>query len=243
MQPKATHLLLLVIGTALAACASISEQGGSGIKTTPEINTESDMPRYPWPPEAPSSRIKIDRMFKPPLKEGMSLFDVSERLSDALADAGYDEKSYYSAPGGFAMVTRLEATDKKGASLGDEERYLLPAEERDFGFVEFIRNLFFAPEGYYRFIVFIVTDVSFAASEKELEESEALDRLMRGFSGLPDEYRSIPFSSRHRVEALIYEFRKGAGDQDVEKLLPGRLPPQLHITNSGLGPALDRPSR
>jgi len=238
MQPKATHLLLLVFGTALAACS-----GSSSVETAAVIITESEMPRYPWPPEAPSSRIEIDRMFKPPLKEGMSLFDVSERLSDALADAGYYEKSYYSAPGGFAMVTRLEATDKKGAPLGDEERYRLPAEERDFGFAEFIRNLFFAPEGYYRFIVFIVTDVSFTASEKELGESEALDRLKRGYSGLPDEYHSIPFSSSHRVEALIYEFKKGAGDQDVEKLLPGRLPPQLHITNSGLGPALDNRAR
>ena len=48
MQQKANRLLLLMIGTALAACSSTSEQGSSGIETEGEV-VESTV--QPPPPE------------------------------------------------------------------------------------------------------------------------------------------------------------------------------------------------
>lgn len=190
------------------------------------------LPQYPWPPEDPSSRISIDQNFI-----GVSLWEVSRHLERALKDAAYFEYSYYSAPGGFAMVTRLEAVNADGTPLRDERRYELPG-RRNFSFVEQVRNLFFAPEGYYRFIAFVVTDLPYLTSDEDLAETEALERLRRGAPALDPDYENRIFSRYHRIEALIYEFRKGSRNGDVETLRPGRLPPQTHLENSGLAAGL-----
>ena len=47
MQRKANRLLLLLIGTALAACSSTSEQGSSGTETEPEIVPSTVQPPPP----------------------------------------------------------------------------------------------------------------------------------------------------------------------------------------------------
>lgn len=49
MQRKANRLLLLMIGTALAACSSTSEQGSSGVETEGEFVVQSTV--QPPPPE------------------------------------------------------------------------------------------------------------------------------------------------------------------------------------------------
>ena len=132
------------------------------------------------------------------------------------------------------MVTRLEAIAADGTPLGEEQRYRLPNEDDDFGFREYIRSLFFAPKGYYRFIAFVVSDKPYTTADEALPEREALKRLRRGASRLPRSYEQLPFSQHHRIDALIYEFRKVDSRGEVQTLRPGRLLPQQHMRNAGL---------
>jgi hypothetical protein len=195
-------------------------------------------PAYPWPPEAPSSLVTLSELFDFRGGGSASLYDVATALRSALRTAGYLERRYYSAPGGFVMVTRLEQTDAQGTPLPDGERYLLPDDAGDFSFADYIRHLFFAPEGHYRFIAFVVTDRAYTTSDAALAEGTALERLRGGSVALPAVFRERPFSDRHRVDALIYEFRLAAADATVEPVTPGRLPPETHLARSGLADAL-----
>ena len=202
--------------------------------------SEEALNAYPWPPEEPSWRIRVDQNLGLSLRSGVSLLDVEGILSRSLQDATYSESSYYSAPGGFVMVTRLEAIDSDGTPLSAEDRYRLPDEERDFDFVGYIQSLFFAPEGHYRFIAFVVSDKSYSTSDTALTEAEALTRLARGASRLPPEYANLEYTEAHRIDALIYEFRKGDRDRDLETMRPGRIPALTHLNNSGLSETLNK---
>jgi hypothetical protein len=206
-----------------------------------EENGDSDsslLTAYPWPPEDPSSLVRLDLLHDFSHGNTSSLFDVSEELGAALRRSGYLEQSYYGAPGGFVLVTRLEGIDEHGAPLVDERRYLPPDDRSNFSFADYIRHLFFAPEGFYRFIAFVVTDRPYRTSAEVLTEDAALSRLRRGAVALPPSFDELSFSERHRVDALIYEFRKHA--ELIETLRPGRLPPATHLEKSGLSSALER---
>lgn len=218
-----------------------TETGNGGTALTPPSPTPTlpspGLPDYPWPPEEPSSLVRIDSLYPDDWHE-RSLFEVAELLTAALQEAAYLELGFYAAPGGFVMVTRLEGTDAAGAPLAAERRYQLSDDRSDFSFREYVLSLFFAPKGYYRFIAFVVSDVPYTTRDEPLEEMKALERLHRGGVALPREYADLPFSPYHRVDALIYEFRKGGHDGDVETLRPGRLPPNTHLENSGISLAL-----
>lgn len=197
-----------------------------------------ELPSYPWPPEAPSSLVSLSDLYDFSVGGSASLFDVSESLRTALRESGYLERRFYAAPGGFVMVTRLEQTDEQGTPLPDGKRYLLPEDAGDFSFAAYIHNLFFAPEGYYRFIAFVVTDRTYTTSDSALAEDTALARLRGGSVALPSAFRDLPFSDHHRVDALIYEFRLAVPNASVEPVTPGRLPPETHLEHSGLAGAL-----
>lgn len=97
--------------------------------------------------------------------------------------------------------------------------------------------MFFAPQGYYRLIVFVVTDRPFTATGDPIEEREALRLLREGINTLPVEYGLMEFSERYGVDALIYEFRRGSGEKQVAILKPGRLGPRVHLDKAGLAAA------
>lgn len=109
---------------------------------------------------------------------------------------------------------------------------------REFSFGEYVLSLFFAPQGYYRFIAFVITNVPYSTADQALTEAAALTRLRRGSVALTPEYRYKSFSHDHRIDELIYEFKKGGILDEIEILRPGRLPPRMHLENSGLLTAL-----
>lgn len=194
------------------------------------------LPVYPWPPEDPSSLVRLDVLYDFRHGGRASLQDVADQLAAALNESGYLEQSFYQTSGGFVMVTRLEGIAEDGTPLGAERRYLLPNDRVDFSFADYIRSLFFAPEGYYRFVAFVITDRPYTTSEDGLEEHDALGRLRRGAVALPAGFDQRPFSAEHRVDALIYEFSQQS--EGVIPLRPGRLPPRTHLEKSGLMSAL-----
>lgn len=195
------------------------------------------LPWHPWPPEDPSSFATLSSFFDFGAGSA-SLYDVAQLLTGVLARVGYVELGYYAVPGGFALVTRLEAISSDGEALAGAQRYRLPSDRVDFSLVEYIRSLFFAPQGRYRYLAFLVTDQPYVTADRPLDERTALERLRQGGVSLPVHYRNRPFSVDHRVDVLIYEFLKQAADGDVWILRPGRIPPDVHLERTGLLVAL-----
>ncbi len=61
--------------------------------------------------------------------------------------------------------------------------------------------MFFAPEGYYRLIVFVVTDRPFTATGAPIEEAKALRLLREGANVLPPEFTKMKFGAGYSIDA------------------------------------------
>ena len=201
----------------------------------------ASLPDFPWPPPLPSARLVMpDSLFRSPASPEPTLSAVGARLTAALAEATYNEYSYYRVPNGFALVARLERISAEGTPMPEEFRFLQPGSQEPFSFASYIRQLFFAPEGFYRQIVFVVTDQPFAATGNKLDPAAAAKLLSHGVDRLSGDYDIAPFTAAHRVSALIYEFSKGPRERDVSMLTPGRLGARMHLDRAGIYPALSR---
>ncbi len=192
------------------------------------------LPGFPWPPPEPSVQIRLPRQ---PFAGATDLGALSARLIGALRKAGYWEHSFHRVPNGFALVTRLERINADGSKVTEDARYRLPGDKETFSLAAYIKRLFFAQPGFYRLIVFIVTDRPFAATGDPIKEKQALKLLRGGANVLPPELSEMEFGAAYGVDALIYEFRKNSGDENVSFLLPGRISPLIHLRNAGLSAA------
>lgn len=195
---------------------------------------DSALPDFPWPPPRWSARKDLTDIAR---HHATTLGEIADNLVGALSNAGYPEYSLYAAPGGFALVARLERTEEDGTPNADF-RFLSPREEEPFDLTEYVSALFFTPEGYYRQIVFIVTDQPFVAADEAPNVAAAESMLGDGATALDAPLRERPTNDATRVIAIIYEFRKGAGPEDVAIITPGRLDGDLHMVRSGIAAAL-----
>ena len=198
------------------------------------LRGNTGIPPYPvWPPEAPSSRVSLDRFIK--TRTNLSLHDAGQKLKHSFEDAGYLEYSYYAAPGGFVLVTRIEKISPRGDQLPGTERYKLPSQRGSGSLTSFVRGLFLdAPPGFYRYIAVVVSDKPYQTSRKKLSSAKAETRLMSGSNNLSSTYKKVPFTSDHNVDALIYEFTKNTRTGNVQMIAPGRLTPKIHLAKTKL---------
>ena len=205
--------------------------------SSPPAASES-LPSFPWPPATPSAQLDLPHNIFEPNARQLTLALVGEHLVNALKQARYFEYRFYRVANGFALVARLERIGADGTPLPDTYRFLLPGSREPFSVGVYIRRLFFAPEGYYRQITFVVTDRPFTAKDEKLDAAAAARLVSKGANRLPDAYEQMPFTAAHRVTALIYEFRKGSTDGDVATLTPGRFDGRVHLDRAGIYPAL-----
>ncbi len=193
------------------------------------------MPEFPWPPPRASASVLLPRAsLMETASQEVSLGAIGRKLSQALTEAGYAEQSVYRAPGGFALVARLERIKPDGAPEAERVRFNPPDMAQPFSLATYVQQLFFAPEGFYRQIVFVVNDQAFVASGRELTASQAQTLLADGANRLPPAFDKMAFSPAHEVTALIYEYRKGPADREVETLVPGRLSALQHLEGAGI---------
>ena len=205
------------------------------IRSEAQQPVEAALPDFPWPPPAPSAQIVLpNSLFQATGKPIPSLSSVGAQLVGALEQARYFEYSYYRVPNGFALVARLERIAPDGTPLPEEFRFLLPGSQEPFSLGVYIKQLFFAPEGFYRQIVIVVTDRPFTATGETLDAPAAARLLSGGASRLSNDFDTMRFTEAHRVSALIYEFRKGAQQGDVSTLTPGRLGARTHLERAGI---------
>jgi hypothetical protein len=246
---------LLLASAATAACATV------GAAPPPPAPPPPSPPPPPPPPSAPPPttvtvyRDQVDHLSAtepvlpalPPLPEpstdlflersrfrsAHTLGDVDDILKRGVNGAGYTERSYYATPGGFALVVRLERMEPDARPAPQAQRFVpLGAPTPNDPFSIFSR-LLFAPVGYYRQIVFTVTDdqIEFEGDRMTGPEAEAL--LNQGADLLPRSLRARPFSPRHRVRALVYEFEKSE-TAGARYLSQPRHTAAVHLTRAGV---------
>jgi hypothetical protein len=210
--------------------------GGLIGRPAPGGRPTAALPDFPWPPPTPSERLNLRRsqILTVSMGRDPSLSDVGRRIVRALEAAGYSEYSFYAVPGGFAVVARLERVQDDGTPAPDQLRFLAPEAAEPFSLSTYVTRLFFAPQGYYRQIVFAVTTEVVRPSGPAPSARTAQALLQGGADRLPAAFRAMPFTADYQATALIYEYRKGADARDVITLTPGRLDARTNLIRAGI---------
>ncbi|MBB5340040.1 hypothetical protein [Tunturiibacter gelidoferens] len=195
-------------------------------------------PSFPWPPP-PSTSMQVlpEDLFKqqPPLH---SIDDANHLLLSALESKGYVEHSYYSVPGGFALVTRIEQIDSTGAPLPPPDRWALgKVQLRQPSLQEWAKALFNARPGFYRVIVFVISNKPFSQSGAMPDQTQARQWITEGSNVLDSSVASTPIAPGYNCTALIYEFRRDLdhGTLFVEDSAPDA---RTQLKNAGIWSAL-----
>jgi hypothetical protein len=192
------------------------------------------LPHFPWPPPKPSARLLIPhRVFS----DSRTLGDEAGTITEALRSKGYAEITYWSVPDGVAVVTRLEHIYPDGRPFASGRWAISDEGMQTLSIRDYINRLFGVDEGFYRVVVFVITDQGFGSSAAQTSEAEAQGWLSDGFQALPEELAATKLSSRYSCTALIYEFRKAHG-QAPALLLPSQIGAQEHMVASGLWSAI-----
>ncbi len=200
----------------------------------------STLPAFPWPPPRYSAFATIVRDWVAPGPDP-TLASAARRLESAFDTAGYGERSYYWIPGGFALVSRIEQIRADATPIDPPARWAVETARVRAGFIDHIRALFNAPPGFYRVIVFAVTDQDFAAAERAPTSSEARTWASAGSLRLPPDIGARPYTEQHYASALIYEFERRADQSEAQMRTPSESPGRVHLERTGLWQALSRP--
>lgn len=203
------------------------------------LTPRSSFPRFSLRPPTPSTKTSLDPQY---FKHCRTLKDYDFVLQAALKTCGYTDRSYYAVPNGFALVSRLEYFNETSGVPKVPGRWTgaqSPAE--DFSIWRLLKLLFSANPGYYRIIVFVVTDQPVQPQGDGLSSEEGDDLLDQGSDLLYRSANQIQVSPDHAVTVLIYEFENpesGEGPHFL-KYPNNKLGHAKHLTGAGLLKALN----
>jgi len=212
-------------------------RAGDGVESSGPCATR-ELAAFPWPnPPAPSDSAMIPPyLIWPPGTEGKTLLDVARRLEGAIAAAGYLEPRYLGAGcAGFAIILDLEQIDADGTRKPGAAGFAPSTAQPAFTLSSYLTRLFYAPPGYYRQIVLVVSDQGIAATTPAPTPGELRAIAKDGSASLPPVYGALPFDWKYKVVALVYEFEKGPADGDARQIPPtGRLRAPQHLKKAHL---------
>ena len=210
----------------------------NGGSSTTTACASRGLAEFPWPnPPAPSDSTLIPPyLLFPGGSEGKTLLDVARRLEASIAAAGYLETRYLGAGcDGFSVMLDLEHIEADGARKPGTAGFAPTTAEPGFTLAGYIKRLFYAPPGYYRQIVFVVSDRGIADTTPAPTPGELRAIAKDGSAALPPAYGKVPFTWNYKVVALVYEFQKGPKDGDARQIPPtGRLRAQQHLKKASL---------
>ena len=197
-------------------------------------------PAFPWPPPLASSEAMIPRNWLSTMG-APQLADVADRLERALNEAKYPRWSYSSVPNGFALVSHMEQIKSDGTPSPEPARWStdLPW-VANMTLLEFIKALANATPGYYRVIVFIVTNQPWSRTGERPTGEEAERWLAEGFNWLPRYIGELTYGPDYRTTALVYEFKKVSRDTDATFLEPSPTSADDHLKKAGISDPLSR---
>ena len=193
------------------------------------------MPNFPFPPPSCYTRFEIPSTVFNNVK---LLGDVDNKLRSTLDNKGYNQRSYFYVPNGFALVTQLEQYNAKNATVrNDATRWLdYPKQEAFSGIMSYISSFIMPNKGYFRLFVFIVTNEPFGGSKQKVSKSEASAWLNQGFNKLPNVIKNAPYTEGYAVTVLVYEFEVPESNRKAKQICPTPLfDAQTHLRQAGIG--------
>lgn len=227
---------------AARAPASLPPEGAApgSPRPLPVYSPNAVQNEFQWPPPAASGSVSIplECIYRlcPDRTLPHHFEDIDAGLRKALASADHHEAGYYSVPGGYALVTRLENILSDGTPKPGKLRWNVTSTDPEiFSITSYLQALFTAPSGYYRVIVFIVTPESFKPVDSPVTKDLAGKWLRFGSNKMPDELILKPVVPGTTCTAMIYEFRKKTPSGVADLMLPGTIVATLHLTGAGLG--------
>lgn len=227
---------------AVLAHREIELVGPAAARAAPPMTSGPDsLASFPWPAPKPTGRRVLERELLEGEEAPTTVGEVAERLTAALDECGYGNRSFYGVPGGFALATQIEQIEADGRPLSGPQRWsaALPARPV-FDLDSFLRALFTAPEGHYRVVVFVARPGGVRLSDEPVEQGGADEWALGGVDVLPAELAERSWTELHRVTVLVYQFRTRGFDGEPEANPDGAPPVAVHLEKSGLLAALRR---
>jgi hypothetical protein len=208
--------------------------GGETPRETAAIGRESpSIPQFDWPPPKASAEESIpDKWLR--TSPTTRLADVADKFEKALRLAHYEQRSYYAVPRGFALATQLEQIKADGTPMPGADRWRIGTPSvSNLSLASFIKALAFAPPGYYRAIVFVVTDAPWVQSSAAPSDEQIRSWAAGGAHALPASIGALPYGEGYSTRALIYEFEKGESGP-AKTLLPSAVSGETHLDKGGI---------
>ncbi len=95
----------------------------------------------------------------------------------------------------------------------------------------YLKSLFFSTPGYFRIIVFTVTNKPFTSSGKKINKETAIGWLYKGLNVLPQDIGNKKFGKDYNCTALVYEYKKPES-VDAFLVIPGLITAYDHLVKS-----------
>jgi hypothetical protein len=213
-----------------------STWNGCSIKSdlsTEQVNQvetkETPLNVFPFPYPLPSTVYPFPATLFSKLKY---FYQADSVLQMGLSGCTYRDKKYFYIPHGFALVTAMEQIHDDGTSLPEPDRWSTTIGEWNSPW-DYIKALFSTPRGYYRVLVFLVTDLDASAASNQPSEEEARAWLNKGNVRLPNELSNLPLNPLYTCTLLVYHYKKTPGS-DPQFIAPDPMPGEIHYTKSGL---------
>ena len=176
-----------------------------------------------------------------------TLGDVKKSLDQALRNTGYEERTYFkinSKEGkdfaGFAIAAQMEQIDADAYSLQPPDRWNVTFNNKEsFSLESMMKVLFGSNPGYYRVLVFHISNEPFVKETKStLKLPQARMLAAKGANTLDATIAKEDFTFDYKCNLLIYEFEIPESGAAPFLRIPSHHSGKIHITRSGLKEAI-----
>jgi hypothetical protein len=193
-----------------------------------------EIPKFPWPPPKPSALATLSTLA---INRGgaTTLQNLADFLESAMDKAGYSERSFYSVPEGFALVSRIEQISETGEPKTGYDRWSLDVKPPHvFSMRSYITALFSAHPGRFRIIAFIVTPHPVSSDSAGATYQASKDWLWSGANRLPSSIGQIRYTPDYSCLAYVFEFERPTGGGAAVQMQPGTLDGKQHLEKAAL---------
>jgi hypothetical protein len=192
------------------------------------------LPEFPWPPP---------EGYRPPEPLSLGLFGPHRTTAGAWYDrvrstlrelsSDYETGLFKGPPGGFALVARLERIDTSGKPFPGRARWTTEGQPK-LNLTELLADLFLERPGYFRIVVFIVTDQPNFQSDPKAR----LPDVRNGAAFMPPELGAMRLDGKF-VMALVYSFERRPGEP-MRAWVEGSPSTLQHLQASGIWHGLQK---
>jgi hypothetical protein len=187
-------------------------------------------PFVPWPPLRPTDRYVFPSEL---VLRFRTVSEFNNFLVTKLREAGYDSFSYFSAPGGFSLATRVEQLDEKRAPVAGTRRWIMDTANGPHSFKEYILSLLRNRRGHFRVFIFVLTNDPRPPRSEDATPEDAIRWAKTGCASIPETLGGAKITGDYVFYVLTYEFSAEKG-RNVEQLYITPTPVSDQLKLAGL---------